>query len=205
MKKLKQSILILICSIVAVACSDNDAPDGNNETPSGPITVILDTDLGNCMDDALAMQAIFSMQQQKLCEVIGVMTSVQVEKARELADRFLHYYKADDVPLGILPGTEQLFEMFPYFQLVDSLKADGTPLFPSTGIPISQRLPAWQLYRQLLADAEDQSVVIVCIGKYSNLGQLLASAPDDYSPLSVIELFSGKVKLMLSSPSRSTR
>ena len=194
MKKLKQSILILICSIVAVACSDNDAPDGNNETPSGPITVILDTDLGNCMDDALAMQAMFSMQQQGLCEVIGVMTSVQVEKARELADRFLHYYKADDVPLGILPGTEQLFEMFPYFQLVDSLKADGTPLFPSTGIPISQRLPAWQLYRQLLAGAEDQSVVIVCIGKYSNLGQLLASAPDEYSPLSGSELVSRKVK-----------
>ena len=72
----------------------------------------------------------------------------------------MHYYKADDVPLGVLPGEAQFFEMFPYYQLVDSLKADGTPLFPATGIPMQNRLPAWKLYRKLLAEAEDRSVVI---------------------------------------------
>ncbi|MGN0282730.1 MAG: nucleoside hydrolase [Prevotella sp.] len=166
--------------------------DNNMESES--INVILDTDLGNSNDDILAMQALFYMQQQKKCNVVGVMTSVQVEKARELADRFLHFFKADDVPLGFLPGEEDLFLMVPYFQLVDSLKADGSPLFPFTGIPISERLPAWKLYRKLLAGAEDQSVVIVCIGKFSNLGMLLDSAPDEYSPLSGSELIGKKVK-----------
>ncbi|MGN0221862.1 MAG: nucleoside hydrolase [Prevotella sp.] len=195
MRKIAKIIYaVSFCCIFLVSCSSDDAPGVNGGSQSDSITVILDTDLGNCTDDILAMQALFYMQQQKKCNVIGVMTSVQVEKARELADRFLHFFKADDVPLGILPGEEDLFLIVPYFQLVDSLKADGSPLFPSTGIPISERMPAWKLYRKLLAGAEDHSIVIICIGKFSNLGLLLDSAPDEYSPLSGSELISKKVK-----------
>ena len=187
------TLYIIMCCIVTASCSDDDAPEAPAPV-SGPIDVILDTDLGNCTDDILAFQALFYMQQQQKCNVIGVMSSMQLDKARLLIDRFLHYYKADDTPLGLLHGEEVLFEMIPYFNLVDSLKADGSPLFTSTGIHLSDRLPAWQLYRKLLANAADQSVMIICIGKYSNLGLLLDSAPDEYSPLSGYELVKKKVK-----------
>lgn len=193
MRSIKSIWTILLSGILAMSCGHSDATAENNEAPPGPLSVILDTDLGNSTDDVLAMQALFYLQQQKLCNVCGVMTSLQVNQARDLADRFLHFYKADDVPLGILPGEEDLFLMIPYFQLADSLHADGQPLFPSTGIPLSQRQPSWKLYRKLLADAADHSVVIICIGKYSSLGLLLESHADEYSPLSGMQLVSQKV------------
>lgn len=193
MRKLTRFCLLLICSLGMVSCDDDKIMQEIPESPK-PIQVILDTDLGNCTDDVLAMQALFQLQQQGLCEVIGLMTDCKSEKCRQLADCFLHYYKADNVPLGVLPGEEPIFEITPYYQLVDSLRADGTPLFPPTGIPMSQRLTACELYRKLLAEAEDESVVIVCIGMYTNLGLLLDSAPDAYSPLTGRELVSRKVK-----------
>lgn len=196
MKKYTWIIMALLCGLSIGSCDDDEITQegGGHPDSSKPIPIIFDTDLGNCTDDALAMQALFKLRQQGLCEVIGLMSNFQLEKGRELADRFLHYYKADDVPLGILPGEVTCFDMIPYYQLVDSLRADGTPLFPPTGIPLNQRLPAWKLYRKLLSEAEEQSVVIVCIGMYTNLGQLLDSSPDEYSPLSGRELVSRKVK-----------
>lgn len=179
--------------VVSLSACDESRPDG---PPEDLPRIIFDTDLGNSNDDALAMQALFDFQQQGRCQVIGVMTSLQTDKGRDLADRFLHYYRADDVPLGILPGEEELFEMVPYFNMVDLLKADGSPLFPPTGTPLSERQPAYKLYRRLLAEAEDGSVVIVCVGKYSNLGQLLRSPADEYSPLSGEELVRQKVRCL---------
>lgn len=193
MERIRFAVIAMLCSIMAASCSDDDVADAKDDASSTKISVILDTDLGNCNDDILAMQALFYLQQQGRCNVIGVMSSVQLDKARILTDGFLHFYKADDIPLGVLPGEEELFDMIPYYQLADSVNADGTPLFPSTGIPLSQRLPAWKLYRKLLAEAADTSVVIMCIGKYTSLGHLLNSAPDEYSPLSGSELVSRKV------------
>lgn len=194
MKKTTRWKMFILSAAVGLAACDKEAENGSGLEPPQPQPVIFDTDLGNSTDDVLAMQALFRLQQQGVCKVIGVMTSRQLEKARELADRWLHYYKADDVPLGVLPGEAQFFEMFPYYQLVDSLKADGTPLFPATGIPLRNRLPAWKLYRKLLAEAEDRSVVIQCVGMFTNLGLLLDSAPDEYSLLSGRELVAKKVK-----------
>lgn len=192
-EKLKKLFAGFLCCIVTISCSEDEAPN-ESALASGPIDVILDTDLGNSADDLLAFQALFYLQQQQKCNVLGIMSSMQLDKARLLIDGFLHYYKADDTPLGLLQGEETVFEMLPYYNLVDSLKADGSPFFSYTGIPLSERMPAWQLYRKLLADAEDHSVMIMCIGKYTNLGQLLDSAPDEYSPLSGYELVRRKVK-----------
>ena len=50
------------------------------------------------------------------------------------------------------------------------------------------------LYRRLLAESPDSSVVVVSVGFSTNLGRLLESRGDRYSPLDGIELVKRKVK-----------
>jgi len=156
--------------------------------------IIFDSDLGNSTDDVFALHALFMYQSRGLCTLVGAMQSRKVTKAKDLFDRFLHYYHGDNIPLGLVEGEEQFFEIIPYYQLADSLKPDGTPLFEPTGIPLPQRLPAWKLYRKLLSEADDNSISIVCVGMFTNLGLLLESGADDYSPLTGKELVRQKVK-----------
>ena len=56
---------------------------------------------------------------------------------------------------------------------------------------------AWRLYRQLLAAQPDASVTISSIGFTTNMELLLKSPPDQYSPLSGIDLVAAKVSRSL--------
>ena len=56
---------------------------------------------------------------------------------------------------------------------------------------------AVEVYRQVLAEAEDNSVVISAIGFATNIADLLRSGPDDKSPLTGSELVAAKVKTVV--------
>jgi len=157
--------------------------------------LILDTDLGNSTDDMLAMQAAFMYQKNDKCDVLAFMNSRQLEMARDFADRMLHYYGADGVELGVVPGDNQYFEIVPYYHLCERVGADGSaPLYQGTGIPADKRLEGYKLYRKVLAKADDNSVSIVCVGMLTNLGKLMDSQADEYSDLSGMDLIRRKVK-----------
>jgi inosine-uridine nucleoside N-ribohydrolase len=190
----------LVAFMALCSCSDSaDATKGNNDSDKpyhveGTPNVIVDTDLGNCTDDALAMQVLFKYRAEGKLNLLAVMGNSKVPQAKRLLDSFMHYYKADDVPLGIIDGEGSVYEMIPYYHLVDSLYADGTPWFPATGIPLTDRLPAWKEYRKQLSQAADNSVSIICIGALTNLGLLMESGADEYSSLSGMELIKQKVQ-----------
>ena len=59
--------------------------------------------------------------------------------------------------------------------------------------------PTWDavtLYRKLLAEQPDQSVVLISVGYLTNLKDLLESPPDKYSKLAGTELIIRKVKFL---------
>lgn len=187
--------LTLLGLLFSTACSDEDIPSPDKPVEDIP-TLILDTDAGNCTDDLFALQALFSYRKQGACRVLGVMGGMQNALAKRFMDCLMHYYEADDIPLGLVEGEADYFDITPYRELVDSLRADGRPLFAPTGIPLSSRLPAWKLYRKLLSEAADTSVTVVCVGQFTNLGKLLISEADEYSTLSGYELVKQKVKAL---------
>ncbi len=158
--------------------------------------VIFDTDIGNCTDDLLAMQALFALQAKGECQVDAVVSSAKHKGSQEFLDRAVHYYKADSLPLGFVEGEKDLYELTPYYTLVDETNEDGTPLLEGTGVDIADRPTGCQVYRETLAKLPDKSAVIICIGMASNIGELLDSEPDDISPLSGRELVEQKVKTL---------
>jgi len=191
MRKFFYFAIVVVSLLLFTDCKKTEVdPTPEMEIPN----IIFDTDLGNSTDDVFAMQALFAYQDAGFCRVKGVMQSRKLGKAKLLIDKFMHYYKADNVPLGLVEGEQQFFEIIPYYQLADSVKPNGKPLFESTGISLSDRLPAWKLYRKLLSEADDNSISIVCVGMFTNLGLLLGSEADEYSALSGRELVKKKVR-----------
>ncbi|MDO4948941.1 MAG: nucleoside hydrolase, partial [Bacteroidales bacterium] len=160
------------------------------------VNLIIDTDMGNSTDDLLAVQAAFKLQSLGRCKVLALMGSRGKNAVQRFNDGILHYYHADDVPLGITKGEESFFEIVPYYKIADELKEDGSPLLSGTGIPIEDRLESPKLYRKILGEMPDHSVTISCIGFATNLGVLMDSKPDEYSPLDGMELIRRKVKCL---------
>lgn len=188
------ALLTMAATFSFLSCSQQRKDDKQCMNDSAPVNLIIDTDTGNSTDDLFALQAAFHYQNQGKCKLLGVMQSRKSGQAQKLTDAILHYYKADSVPLGVMEGEENFFEIIPYCHLIDSVREDKTPLLPMTGIAISDRLPSWKLYRKLLSEANDKSVKIVVVGMFTNLGRLLESGADEYSPLSGKELIQKKVK-----------
>ena len=193
----KLPVLAIVFSLtlpVLGSCS-KDEPSGQ-EKPFEKINMIIDSDIGNSADDLLALQAAFAFQSKGWCEVKGLISSRGTEKVQKFADCMLHYYNADNLPLGINRSDKSFFEIVPYYQLVDAVDETGNPLMEGTGIPLSERLDGPELYRKLLSEAPNHSITIVCIGFTTNISALLRSGPDNYSPLNGVELVRNKVKAL---------
>lgn len=168
-----------------------DAPAQNLATHR-PVKLILDTDMGNDIDDALALAMIHSMEARGECELLGVMISKDHPAAPAMVDAINTFYGRGDIAIGMVqngvtnePGqfNEQVLAM---------TDEAGKPLFPTTHAQGSYE-PAVAALRRLLAHSEDRSVVIMPIGPSTNLHQLFDSQPDDISPLDGKALFAQKV------------
>ena len=55
-------------------------------------------------------------------------------------------------------------------------------------------MDGYRLYRKLLSQAEDKSVVVVAIGFVTTIAELFQSEADEFSPLNGVDLFGQKVK-----------
>ena len=193
--KIVSVVLLLTVTVSIVGCTavQENADQENTEDVSH---VIFDTDMGNCPDDLLAMQALFAMQADGVCQIDAVVSSARHRESQRFLDCAMHYYKADDILLGLVEGSRDLFVLMPYYTLADEKKADGTPLLDGTGTDISDRPSGCEVYRETLAQLPDKSAVIICVGMASNIGELLDSEPDEISPLTGRELIESKVKTL---------
>lgn len=106
------------------------------------------------------------------------------------------FYGRDDIPLGAYKGS---FGKVPNGDgwvrgdYVDDLVEN----WPSPVKNSSQVPEAVEVYRKVLSEAEDKSVVISSIGFVTNLANLLQSGPDQFSSLTGMELVEAKVKTIV--------
>ncbi len=157
-----------------------------------PVKLILDTDMGNDIDDALALAMIHSLEARGECQLLGVMLSKDNPYAPAMVDAINTFYHRGDVPIGMVQNgaTPQVGN---FNQAVLEMTDEaGLPCFPTTH-PQGSYPPAVPLLRRLLAESEDHSVVIVPIGFSTNLHQLFDSPADEISELNGKELFTQKV------------
>ncbi len=163
-----------------------------------PTPVIFDTDLGNDVDDALAMGMLHALADRGECDLLAVTCTKAHPLAAPFADAINTFYGRPDVPVGaasidgVLNGPTRAEGRF--LKLANAMNPDGTPRFPHDLSHDPAEAPdAVPVLRRALAGAADGSVVMVQVGFSTNLARLLDSEPDDVSPLAGRALAAKKV------------
>jgi inosine-uridine nucleoside N-ribohydrolase len=157
-----------------------------------PVPLILDTDMGNDIDDALALAMIHTLQSRGECELLGVVSSKDNPYSPVYIDVVNTFYGRGGIPIGtVRDGATPDDRTF--IKPIATARDSGVTRYPRTYQP-EQYEDAVPLLRRLLASAAEKSVVIVMIGFSTNMARLLASGSDRHSGRNGLDLFAAKVK-----------
>lgn len=157
-----------------------------------PTPVIFDTDMGPDYDDAGAIALLYAFADSNKINVLATMASTKYEGVAGVLNVFNTYFKRPDMPIGV--PKSYAVEQRDWQHWTDTLLAN----YPHRIKKNSDVEDAVTLYRKLLAKRQDNSVTIITVGFLTNIANLLQSKPDEYSPLSGIDLIKKKVKKMVS-------
>ena len=162
--------------------------------PRDPVRLIFDTDMGNDVDDAMALAVIHALETRGQCKLLAVTLTKDHPLAAEFVDAINTFYGRGDIPIGaVRSGVTQ--EQGKFIGLAGE-KRNGTQRYPHDLVGGDMVPEATSLLRDVLAGQPDGSVVIAQVGFSTNLVRLLASGPDEHSALSGPELVKKKVRLL---------
>ena len=181
---MKRILLLLASAILLFGCTA--APR--------PIPVIFDTDMGNDIDDALALQMLFNYERQGLIELKGITISKCNPHSVEFVDGVCRFNGFENMPLGFSyngPNPEDNTYLLP---TLEAKKGDGSPLIEPQRTLDSGIDEGHIALRKMLVKEKDGSVLLIATGPLTNIARLLESAPDEISPLDGVALVQKKVK-----------
>jgi inosine-uridine nucleoside N-ribohydrolase len=161
----------------------------------GPVPLIFDTDMGNDVDDALALGLIHALQRRGDCRLIAVTLTKDQRYAAPLVDVVNTFYGYGEIPIGVVRGGVSPGEGN-YLRQLACAEDNGQPRYPHKLRDGRDAPEATALLRRVLAAQGDGSVVIVQVGFSTNLARLLDSKPDEVSPLDGLTLVRRKVRLL---------
>ncbi|MEQ9220037.1 MAG: nucleoside hydrolase [Cyclobacteriaceae bacterium] len=151
-----------------------------------PVKIIFDTDMESDVDDVAALAMLHGLADRGDAEILATISSSLNPWSAPTIDVINTYFGRPDIPIG-------------------NVKTKGVYRNSIYAKPLSEQFPqdiglgekaqeATSLYRRILSEQEDASVVIVTVGYLTNLSKLLSSEPDEFSPLAGMELVKKKVK-----------
>lgn len=159
------------------------------------VSLIFDTDLGPDYDDVGAMAVMHALADSGQVNILAVMSSNHDEQVLPCVDVLNTYFGRPEIPLGA-PKSEGGASLTTWHKKkwTEYLPAN----YPHRIQKTSDAQDAVKLYRKILSEEPDGSVVICTVGFFTNLRDLLYSGADEYSPLNGKELVAKKVKKVVS-------
>ena len=187
MMRLVLKILVLAAFLVSCSSVETEKlPTDFSVTPD----VILDTDIGNSLDDLLALDILHHYCREGKINLLAVMVNNDVPLAPQATDVFNTWYGAGQTPIGMVTnGVKDSHIWEDYAPLLCNCESYKRTISDYSTLP-----DAVALYRKILAKADDKSVTILSIGFLTNISRILESRPDEYSSLAGIDLVKKKVR-----------
>jgi hypothetical protein len=149
------------------------------------VKIIFDTDFGGDADDLGALVMLHNLHNKGECELLGIASWTIEQYAIPAMDAVNRFYGNPDIPMGIRSKGSHYQDWNYNKPIVDN--------FPHK-LTNDDVMLAVDLYRKILSEQEDKSVIIITVGPLKNIEDLIKSGPDKYSPLSGNELINKKVK-----------
>ena len=184
-----------LCSLTLIAAIAVGCLSIAGSASAEPVRLIFDTDMGNDIDDALALGVIHALESRGECELLAVTITKDNAYSAPFVDAVNHFYGRGEIPIGVVRDGETKGDSR---YLTDTLNAewDDQPLFPRSLASGADAPEATALLREVLAGQSDGSVVFIVVGFSTNIARLLASGADDASPLTGVELVAKKCRLL---------
>ena len=156
---------------------------------AAPVPVIFDTDMGNDIDDALALAMLHALESRGECRLLGVTLTNPAPNAGPYTSLVNRFYGRPDIPIGI--SREVRKEGADHKYLDAGVNAAPAHL-RKTNEKFEDAVP---LLRRLLAQSKEK-VVLVQVGFSENLAALMDTKGDAHSPLDGMALIRAKVSLL---------
>jgi inosine-uridine nucleoside N-ribohydrolase len=185
---MKKFVSLLILSTVVFWSCNYPSVQGNDK----PVRIIFDSDLGPDYDDVGALAFLHAMADSGKTEILATVSSNKHELVAPSIEVINTYFGRPGLPIGA-PKTEGVSMGSPQ-HWADSIVAK----YPHTVKSTNEVADAVELYRKILTNQPDKSVVIVTVGFLTNMSNLLLSLPDNISPFTGKELVLKKVERLVS-------
>src|ERR1035437_5670967 len=180
---------LLACCVIAF-CTMVGACAGE----AAPVKIVFDTDVGNDVDDVLALSVLHALQTRGECELLAVTITKPDELAGPFVDAVNTFYGRPGIPISFTHAglTNEPSKFLPLAETKDGRKFR----YPHQLRRSSDAPEATSLLRKVLSRQPDRSVVMVQVGYFSNFAALLDTPGDKLSPLVGRDLVQQKVKLL---------
>jgi inosine-uridine nucleoside N-ribohydrolase len=187
--RMKKSVFIFLAALSLIACTNKSSDTGM------PVSIIFDTDLGPDYDDVGALTLLHALADSGKVEILATISSNKDELVVPCIEVINTYFNRPSIPVGA-PKSEGGVNQTTWHKVkwTEVLPAKYKHLTAKT----SDAPDAVKVYRKILSDQPDKSVVICTVGFFTNLKDLLLSGGDEISPLSGMELAAKKVKHLVS-------
>lgn len=138
------------------------------EVSAAPLVkILLDTDMTTDCDDAGAMAVLHALADGGECEILATVTSVRDPLALATVDLINRYRGRPELPLGWVKGEGVL--------MPSKFTAHLAANFPHNVTSPETFPDAVKVYREILTNQPDQSVVLVTVGYLTNVSRFLQS------------------------------
>ncbi len=142
-----------------------------------PVRLIFDTDMGNDVDDALALAIIHSFESRGEARLLAVTVTKDNRFAAPFIDIVDTFYGRAGIPIGVVKNGKTP-EDSPMIRVPsERRKPDGSFVYPHRLTDGTNAPDSVTVLRRALAAEPDGSVVIVQVGFSTNLARLLAADP----------------------------
>ena len=159
-------------------------------------SIIIDTDIGPDCDDVGALAVLFSYAKENDVSILGVCNCTSNLYGSATIDAVKEFCNAPDFKIGMYSKPEFFGAENPAHVKYNKQVAEKYSKKYNDGT--LELLPHVSFYRSLLANAEDDGVVIVTIGMFNCFADFLKSGPDKYSELTGLELAAKKIHAVVS-------
>ena len=157
--------------------------------------IIFDSDMGPDYDDVGAITMLHAFADSGYINLLATIASTKYEGVAAVFNSLNTDFNRPNMPIAV---PRSGLELKDFQHWTDTLLAN----YPHNIKNNSEVPHATELYRKILSAQPDKSVTIVTVGFFTNLSNLLQSAPDKYSKWNGKELVQKKVKELISMAGR---
>jgi inosine-uridine nucleoside N-ribohydrolase len=140
--------------------------------PAAPVRLIFDTDMGNDVDDLVALCMIHTLQKRGACELLAVTITKDHPQAAAFVDAVNTLYGYPNTPIGVVRGGAAK-DAGKFNLLADAKNSDGSQRYPHALQNGAAAPEAVGLIKDILQKQPDGEVVVVQVGFFTNLARLL--------------------------------